>query len=477
MKKILLTLLAIALAFVAQSQQYYSLDFEQSNLSQWGFQVREYPSNRTDAMSRSSFWSADGSYSCYFYLDHNDANAQYGNVRTEGTMHNYASSNSNYRTDLRWWTWHWYFPTATTSMSSTKEKVIAQWHDKAISGGCSMSPFLAIEIVNGRLRGRVRYNLTATNYCNNTGAAVEVPAIDLGPVPLDQDVKVVVFYEPSVSNGKCKIWINDVLKMDYNGPNFANGAYFPYFKWGIYAWVWDGSKTEPCCSPLAFYGDRLKIYGATSTYEQVANITNNPPVVSAGEAKVVSAATTSTTLDGTATAANGIATRTWSVVSGPNTPTFSPNATTEDPTVAGLIPGLYTFKYRVVDNQSLATEATTTVRVNIPPAVDLSANTGLSGLPGTTVSLNLTSSVTDSDGTITGRLWEQVSGPAGKTATITGSTTSTPTVSNLSSGTWVFRLTATDNNGDQGTGEVTIVILPMNIITVTGSGYKSVKLQ
>ena len=61
----------------------------------------------------------------------------------------------------------------------------------------------------------------------------------------------------------------------------------------------------------------------------------------------------------------------------------------------------------------------------------------------------------DSDGSIASRTWTKQSGPA---ATITNGTTLTPTFSALTAGTYVFRLTVTDNGGLTGFDEMTVVV-------------------
>jgi len=68
----------------------------------------------------------------------------------------------------------------------------------------------------------------------------------------------------------------------------------------------------------------------------------------------------------------------------------------------------------------------------------------------------LTGSATDSDGTIKSYLWTKISGPSG--ATLANGTTTGLLLSKLVAGTYVFRLTATDDDGGTGFADATLVV-------------------
>ncbi|GEN06746.1 F5/8 type C domain-containing protein [Myxococcus fulvus] len=131
--------------------------------------------------------------------------------------------------------------------------------------------------------------------------------------------------------------------------------------------------------------------------------------------------------------------------------------------------------------------APATPGANQPPVANAGADRTVV-LP--TSSITLTGSATDSDGSIASYAWTQVSGP---TATLTGAATSTLTVSDLSAGTLVFRLTVADDDGATHSDDVTVtvantppnqppvanagadrtVVLPNAGITLTGSATDS----
>lgn len=80
-----------------------------------------------------------------------------------------------------------------------------------------------------------------------------------------------------------------------------------------------------------------------------------------------------------------------------------------------------------------------------------------------TSSVTLTGTASDPDGTISSYSWTKVSGPAGNTIT-TPSAAST-TITGLVQGSYVFRLTVTDNGGASSSDDVTVTV---NAAPVTG---------
>ncbi len=186
---------------------------------------------------------------------------------------------------------------------------------------------------------------------------------------------------------------------------------------------------------------------------QIVIPVNQAPSVNAGTDQSLSSGTTSTTLSGTAIDPEGQAlTKTWSRVSGPNTPTITtPNSLVT--TVTGLVTGTYVFRLTVSDG-------TNTVQDDIQVVVSSSAipvvNAGTDrNLVASTTSVTLVGTATDPDGTITGTVWSKVSGPA---CTIVTPTSLTTSVTGMTPGVYVFRLTATDNTALTNSDDILIRI-------------------
>ncbi len=186
---------------------------------------------------------------------------------------------------------------------------------------------------------------------------------------------------------------------------------------------------------------------------------NQAPIANAGSAITITLPTNSTNIVGSGTDADGsIATYAWTQVAGPNTASLT-NSTLPTLTASNLIQGVYTFRLTVTDNLGATGFANVTVTVNAAPVN--SAPTANAGTDQTitlpTNSLVIAGSGNDSDGSISTYLWTKSSGPS---ATLTNQSTTTLTASNLVAGTYVFRLTVTDNLGATGFDNITVTVQP-----------------
>lgn len=94
-----------------------------------------------------------------------------------------------------------------------------------------------------------------------------------------------------------------------------------------------------------------------------------------------------------------------------------------------------------------------TSAANVGPVANAGADKNIT-LPTNSVVIN--GSATDSDGTIASYAWTRVSGP--NTPTLSGANTANLTVNGLVAGTYVFRLTVTDNGGLTASDDVTVVV-------------------
>ena len=231
--------------------------------------------------------------------------------------------------------------------------------------------------------------------------------------------------------------------------------------------------------------------GATGTDDVTVTVSaavNQPPTANAGNNITMTLPTNSATLNGSGTDADGtIASYGWTRVSGPTTFTLG-TAGAATTTLTNLIAGTYVFRLTVTDDDGATgtddVTVTVSAAVNQPPTANAGSDITMT-LP--TNSATLSGSGTDVGGTIASYAWTRVSGPT--TFTLGTANAATTTLTNLVQGTYVFRLTVTDNGGATGTDNVTITVnaaanqppmanagsditltLPVNSTTLTGSG-------
>jgi len=193
---------------------------------------------------------------------------------------------------------------------------------------------------------------------------------------------------------------------------------------------------------------------------------NKVPVANAGSDITITQPASSVTLNGSGSDPDGyVAAYAWSKVSGPTGGNIaSPSASSTS--VSGLTAGTYVFRFSVTDNNNAVTTDDVTVTVNSSgtstppppttgnkvPVVNAGADVTLT-LPTNSATLN--GSASDPDGYINAYSWSKVSGPS---ASFSSTNASSTTVSQLTEGTYVFRLTVADNNNVTSSDDVTVTV-------------------
>lgn len=216
-----------------------------------------------------------------------------------------------------------------------------------------------------------------------------------------------------------------------------------------------------------------------------------PPVVDAGSNQEISLPTNQVSLTGTASSPNGaIVSTTWTKTVGPAATLTG--ASTLNLQVTNMVVGSYVFKLSAIDVAGKETTDNVEVKVNpVPPnqAPVVSAGQNYSLILPTT-NVTLSGSATDTDGSVANVGWSVVSGP--NSPTLQNSSTLTLSATNLIQGLYIFRLSATDNQGAVGFGDALVfvsdpqnnvneppiayagddivLILPENSVSMTGNG-------
>lgn len=203
------------------------------------------------------------------------------------------------------------------------------------------------------------------------------------------------------------------------------------------------------------YSGTTTLQPFTSLILMNTGVANVSPTANAGIDQTIQLPTSSVSLVGSGTDTDGtIASYAWTQVSGAASTITSPSSAST--TITGLAAGVYQYKLTVTDNLGAIGSDNIIITVN-PANIAPTANAGTDKavtLP--TSSVTLTGSGTDVDGTITGYLWTRISGP--NTPTIVTPTTASTSITGLIAGTYVFRLTVTDNQALTGFDEATVIV-------------------
>jgi pimeloyl-ACP methyl ester carboxylesterase len=206
------------------------------------------------------------------------------------------------------------------------------------------------------------------------------------------------------------------------------------------------------------YGIVQTVPGRHTFLELQGTPTNQPPVMNAGNDPTITLPLNTVTLSGTGSDIDGtVVSQLWTKTAGGSATITSPTSYTT--TVTGLAAGAYVFRLTGTDNSGATgyDSAIVTVNPNTPPTADAGGIT-LITIPPTSISLE---GGGGDDGSIVSYSWTRISGP--NTPTITGANTSTPTLSGLVTGVYVYRLTVTDNGGLTDTDDATLIVTPLAV--------------
>jgi hypothetical protein len=200
---------------------------------------------------------------------------------------------------------------------------------------------------------------------------------------------------------------------------------------------------------------------------------NTPPTVSPGKGQKITLPTSSTTLKGTAAGTNGakIVTISWAQVGGPEKVKIASPGSLSTAVTGMTEAGDYIFQLIVIDNKGKSSNGSITVTVEpaiakAPPTVSAGPNQTIT-LPASSASLK--GSATGHNGAVVNSyFWMFVSGPAW--VKFSNEWAPTTTVSGLVAGTYVFELSASDNNDETSTSTMTLVVKPASGVTGASTG-------
>ena len=369
-------------------------------------------------------------------------------------------------TNRRWWAFSNYLP--SDFGKDSVHEILAQWHDRPKTSTVSLNPPLSLQVYKGNWIIELRYDSVDVNI--DKGANIKLKTFVLGPFEKGVWNDWVFNYNYSFNNnGTLKVWKNGQLVLTYNGKNYYNGSYDPFFKIGLYRWVWSSSwprsLEQSVYSTRYYYADNVKIGNKNAILQDflIPNPvpTNVKPICNVRYKQSIPLPTNTATIQGsTSTDPDGsIVSYKWSIESGPNMPAMV-STTAADLKISGMVLGTYIYRLTVTDNLGATSSATSIVEMtgsgtlNKLPIMNLGA-TKMVLLPTNSISISATGTY-DPDGSIASGLWTQESGPA--TAVITNANSYTATVSSLVKGSYYFKFKATDNKGGYNTDYVQVYV-------------------
>jgi len=200
--------------------------------------------------------------------------------------------------------------------------------------------------------------------------------------------------------------------------------------------------------------------GAATSDDKIVTVlpANQLPNASAGNDQTTTALSVNLSGSASSDPDGTIATYAWTKISGGSATIASPSA--QNTAVTGLAVGTYVFRLTVTDNRGGTDTDDVSVLINAAPSASAGPDRLIHG-PG---SAFLDGAGSDSDGTISTYAWTKVSGG---TATIASPTAADTNVNGLVVGTYVFRLTVTDNRGATASDDVTVIV---NAIPTASAG-------
>jgi hypothetical protein len=196
-----------------------------------------------------------------------------------------------------------------------------------------------------------------------------------------------------------------------------------------------------------------------------------PPTVNAGKGQVIMLPTSSTTLNGVATGNDGATVKglTWKQVKGPVTTNLSSPASISTEVTGLTEAGQYVYMLTATDSKGKSGNGSITVTVAPAPAEAPTVSAGQNQtitLP--TSSLTLKGVATGHNGAVVNSyFWNVMSGPSW--VKFGNEWAETTTISGLVAGTYVFRLSASDDRGETTISDpITVTVKPVPAASATG---------
>jgi hypothetical protein len=332
----------------------------------------------------------------------------------------------------------------------------------------------AITLVNNLVEGVYSFSLVVTD--NNGASSTAAIQVTVKPVLLPVNVAPVV-------NAGSAVTISLPLNIvTLNGSATDADGTITSYRWTLVSGPsqplfsrTDSSSTQVSSLVAGIYVFRLTVTdnaGATAYHDIQTTVnpplTATPPVADAGKDERIPVGQATVIRGEKSYAVNGtIQSYSWTKFSGPDKYEILSPASSAS-WIRNMAAGTYVYRLRVTDSngQSSYDDVTITVYDNTQPLTNAApvakaGNDTTITLPVDGLTLNGNGS-SDTDGTIAGFNWTLVSGPSQPVLTASGSAMN---ISNLITGTYMFRLAVTDDSGASSSDTVAVTV--QSAITTT----------
>lgn len=252
----ILLLFCIAISFKSPTATVFETSWETGSFST-GFNFVEFCcAHSTRIVDGISYL---GNRSARFELRNDDTTVEFGSNRVE-LRYDIGTNN--------WIRWAYFLPVDSNQLDNFNY-IQGQWKEGTGGVQTGGSPPLGIVVNNNYLILHVRW---ATSANPNSDSPSNLITDTIGT--LDRGVwnRLVIRYVPShTSSGLIQVWKNGVKTVDLQGPNYFQNATPPYFKLGVYRWLWAATNNGGSTVPYYVgYFDGFKVGDNSETFETMA---------------------------------------------------------------------------------------------------------------------------------------------------------------------------------------------------------------
>lgn len=263
MKRVLFFILL--LPFAGNAQKIMTSSFENNLLDS----VEFYEGCCAHTQKKTTYRKYQGNYSVRGEIRKGDPQVKTGSNRWELNIN--STNNLKDRFEWRWWRFSTYIPSDSNAVDQPGLNYIMGQAKQPNKGGVQTgySPPLGFVVDGDSVFLWIRWATASEPHSDNPS---NTRKHYVGRRGVDSFIHYVVDYQRShLANGVVRVWRNDILVVHDTGRNYFEGAGIPSIKFGLYCYNWVSPRSHHSIVPYrVLYLDAIGVFGAFSTYEEVA---------------------------------------------------------------------------------------------------------------------------------------------------------------------------------------------------------------